>query len=74
MAFCTHSVHILSVVICIACPYAWCIIPGKSESIWDTYCRKKGAIADGSDGTVACDSYHKYMEDVKLLKDMGVTK
>ncbi|XP_064605858.1 lactase/phlorizin hydrolase-like [Liolophura sinensis] len=47
-------------------------VDGKSESIWDTYCRKEGAIADGSNGTVACDSYHKYMEDVKLLKDMGV--
>jgi len=28
---------------------------GKGESIWDRFCRQPGAIADGSDGSVACD-------------------
>ena len=28
---------------------------GKGESIWDEFCRRPGAIADGSDGLVACD-------------------
>ena len=41
-------------------------------SIWDTYAREPGRIADNSTGDVACDSYHKYMEDIKILKDLGV--
>jgi len=45
---------------------------GKSMSIWDTYVREPGRIADNSTGDVACDSYHKYMEDIKILKDLGV--
>ena len=32
---------------------------GRCESIWDTFCKKDGAIIDGSDGTKACESYIK---------------
>ena len=35
--------------------------------------REEGHIKDGSDGDVACDSYHKYKEDVALLASMGLT-
>ncbi len=45
---------------------------GKGLSIWDKYTETVGNIADGSDGKIACDSYHKYKEDVQLLKNMGV--
>jgi beta-glucosidase len=45
---------------------------GKGESIWDRYCRKPGAIQDGSDPSVACDSYHLWREDLALLKTMGL--
>ena len=34
--------------------------------------RVEGNIFDGSTGDVACNSYYKYVEDVQLLKDMGV--
>ena len=34
--------------------------------------REEGHIKDGSDGDVACDSYHKYKEDVALLAAMGL--
>ena len=49
------------------------VFTGKGLSIWDTFVRKPGVIRDGTSGDVACDSYHKYKEDVKLLKDMKVS-
>jgi beta-glucosidase len=45
---------------------------GKGESIWDRFCRVPGAIADGSDGTVACDHYHRLDEDLDLIASLGV--
>ncbi|XP_021728912.1 beta-glucosidase 13-like [Chenopodium quinoa] len=46
---------------------------GKGPSIWDTYVHKyPGKIVDGSNGDVATDSYHRYKEDVKLIKEMGL--
>jgi len=45
---------------------------GKGESIWDRFCRQPGAIADGSDGRVACDHYHRWREDLDLIADLGV--
>jgi len=46
---------------------------GKGESIWDVFCREPGKIKDGSSGDVACDSYHKYKEDVQLMKNMNMS-
>jgi len=45
---------------------------GKTLSIWDTFCEKEGTIADGTDGKIACDSYHQYEEDARLISEMGV--
>ena len=45
---------------------------GKCKSIWDTFASKKGNIADKSDGKTVCDSYVKYKDDVKILKQLGV--
>ncbi|XP_066994441.2 myrosinase 1 [Anabrus simplex] len=46
---------------------------GKGESIWDhTMHTQPNFTADGQNGDVACDSYHLYKEDVRLLKEMGV--
>ena len=44
---------------------------GRGPSIWDTFARQPGAIADGTTGDVACDHYHRYPEDVRLLADLG---
>ena len=45
---------------------------GKSPSIWDVFCEQPGKIEDGSDGRVACDHYHHYKEDVKLMSELGL--
>ena len=44
---------------------------GRGPSIWDTFARRPGAIADGSTGDVACDHYHRYPDDVRLMADLG---
>lgn len=41
--------------------------------MWDTYIHKHPQYSpDGSNGDVAADSYNKYMEDVEMIKSMGV--
>ncbi|HRD85107.1 MAG TPA: GH1 family beta-glucosidase [Rubrivivax sp.] len=45
---------------------------GRGESIWDRFCRQPGAIADGSDGDVACDHYHRLEQDLDLIASLGV--
>ena len=44
---------------------------GRGPSIWDTFCAREGRIADGSSGAVACDHYHRYAEDVALMRRLG---
>jgi beta-glucosidase len=45
---------------------------GKGTSVWDMMCRKKGAIRGGQNGNIACDHYHRYKEDVRLMKEIGL--
>ena len=45
---------------------------GRGDSIWDAFCRRPGAVADASSGEVACDSYHRWREDVNLLAGLGL--
>jgi beta-glucosidase len=44
---------------------------GRGVSIWDTFSRTPGATAEGSTGDIACDHYHRYREDVALLRELG---
>ena len=44
---------------------------GKGPSIWDTFTAEPGRIKDGSTGAVACDHYHRYVEDVALMERLG---
>ena len=45
---------------------------GKGLSVWDTFCRKGGTIWNDQTGDVACDHYHRYQEDVALMKEIGL--
>ena len=45
---------------------------GKGPSTWDMFCRKPGAVWQGQNGDVACDHYHRYREDVALMKQLGL--
>jgi beta-glucosidase len=46
---------------------------GKGPSIWDTFAHTPGNIHNDDTGDVANDHYHRYQEDVALLKDIGAT-
>jgi beta-glucosidase len=45
---------------------------GRRDSIWDAFCRVPGAVINGDHGDIACDHYHRYRDDVALMKDMGL--
>ncbi len=45
---------------------------GKGLSIWDAYGNRPGKIAHGENGNVACDQYHRYREDVKMMAELGI--
>jgi len=45
---------------------------GKGESIWDRFAHTVGKVKGGSTGDVACDSYHRYKEDVELLEKLNL--
>lgn len=45
---------------------------GRGSSIWDRFCTLAGTIADGSSGEAACDHYHRFREDVALMKQLGL--
>ncbi|MFM7948835.1 MAG: GH1 family beta-glucosidase [Actinomycetales bacterium] len=46
---------------------------GRGLSIWDTFSRAPGKVANGDTGDVACDHYHRYKEDLDLMKWLGVS-
>lgn len=45
---------------------------GRGRSIWETFAERPGAIERGEDASVACDHYHRYREDLALIRDLGV--
>src|SRR6516162_2753104 len=48
-------------------------VDGRGESIWDRFAHTAGNIKNGDTGDVACDSYHRYREDIALLKQLNLT-
>jgi len=45
---------------------------GRTDSIWDVFCRVPGAVVGADNGDVACDHYHRYEGDVELMADLGL--
>ena len=47
-------------------------IDGRKPSVWDTFSDRPGRVLNGDTGAIACDHYHLYPEDVKLMADLGI--
>lgn len=47
---------------------------GKGDSIWDTFCHDAGRTLNGDNGDVACDHYHRFREDVKLMAELNLMR
>jgi beta-glucosidase len=45
---------------------------GRTPSIWDTFSKIEGNVQNMDNGDIACDHYHRYIEDVSIIKDLGV--
>ncbi len=45
---------------------------GKGESIWDRFSHTPGRVHNGDTGDVACDHYHRWREDIALMKELGL--
>ena len=45
---------------------------GRKDSIWDTFARVPGAVADAHNGDVACDHYHRSAQDVALMSSLNL--
>jgi beta-glucosidase len=45
---------------------------GRGPTNWDVFSHTPGKVANNDTGDVACDSYHRYAEDIQLLKNLGV--
>lgn len=45
---------------------------GKGESIWDRFSHTPGKVLDGDTGDMACDHYHRWRDDIKLMKSLGI--
>jgi len=48
-------------------------VGGRGPSIWDTFSKTPGKVLEGDTGDIACDHYHRWEEDIALLKRLGVT-
>ena len=45
---------------------------GRGPSVWDTFCAQPGTIADGTDGSRACEHYQRWQSDLDLIAKLGV--
>lgn len=52
--------------------FVYVCVTGKGVNSWDKFSHEKGRVLNGDTGDIACDSYHKYEEDISMLKQLGV--
>ncbi len=45
---------------------------GRGQTNWDVFSHTPGKVANGDTGDVACDSYHRYKEDIGLMRNLGI--
>jgi beta-glucosidase len=45
---------------------------GRGESVWDRFCATPGKVRNGDTGAVACDFYHRYRDDITLMRELGL--
>ncbi|MFX1411109.1 MAG: GH1 family beta-glucosidase [Promethearchaeota archaeon] len=45
---------------------------GKGESVWDNICHNTKIVMSRDTGDIACDHYHRYKEDIHIMKDLGL--
>lgn len=45
---------------------------GRGQTNWDVFSHTSGKVANGDTGDVACDSYHRYKEDIALMRNLGI--
>ena len=53
-------------------PVSYTHLDGKGLNIWDIFCKDGGHIYENQTGDAACDQYHRYKEDVQIMKEMGM--
>jgi beta-glucosidase len=46
---------------------------GRGKSIWDTFCHTPGRVFHGDTGDIACDHFHRFADDVKLMGSLGLS-
>ena len=45
---------------------------GRGESVWDRFCATPGKVRNGDDGSIACDFYHRYRDDIGLMRELDI--
>jgi beta-glucosidase len=45
---------------------------GRGESVWDRFCATPGKVRNADTGVIACDFYHRYREDMALMRELGL--
>ena len=45
---------------------------GRGPSTWDVFCKRRGAVFEAHSGDVACDHYHRYRDDIALMRELGL--
>jgi beta-glucosidase len=44
----------------------------RGESVWDRFCAMPGKVRNGDSGEIACDFYHRYPDDIALMRELGL--